>query len=349
LSLRADIALVRGGFALDVQLEVAPGETVVLVGPNGSGKTSCLLAIAGLLPLARGRIVLGDVVLDGGSAGPRLPPAARDVGVVFQDHLLFPTMSVLDNVAYGLRCRGMPRGDAHAAAAGWLRRLGVGDLADAQPCRLSGGQAQRVALARALAPSPRLVLLDEPLAAVDVSAKLQLRRELRAHLRAFGGVRLAVVHDIADALALADRIVVLEAGRVVQAGTIAEIVGKPKSRFVADLVGVNCFFGTCRGGMFTTAGGQLVVASELQGEAIATLHPRAVSLFRERPAGSPRNVWRAPVLALETTLERVRVQLGGAIPVVAEVTVAAVHDLGLADGGEVWVAVKATEVVVAPA
>jgi molybdate transport system ATP-binding protein len=269
---------------------------------------------------------------------------------VFQDHLLFPHLSAADNVAYGLRSRGMPRSAARERARVWLERMGIASHADARPGALSGGQAQRVALARALATSPRILLLDEPLGAVDASAKLDLRRELRAHLLAFPGVRVLVVHAISDAFALADRIAVMEEGRITQVGTIAEIVSRPSSRYVADLVGLNCFRGTCRGGVIElTNGAHLVTSYKEEGPVISTVHPRAVTLFRERPEGSPRNVWTAPVVGLEPALDCVRVQVGGELPLVAEVTRAAVGELRLSVGSDVWIAIKATEISVGQA
>lgn len=349
MSLRAHIELTRGSLRLDVRLEAAAGETLALVGPNGAGKTTALQALAGLLRLERGEIALDGEILDGGPGGPFVAPEGRGVGVVFQDPLLFPRLTVLDNVAYGLRARSVPRADARGRAARWLERVGLPQLAGERPARLSGGQAQRVALARALAAEPRLLLLDEPLAAVDASAKLALRAELRARLREFEGVRIVVAHEIGDALALAERLVVLEAGRAVQTGPVRELVSRPASRYVADLVGLNCFRGRCHGGVAELEGGQLVVAGELEGPVVLTVHPRAVSLFRQRPDGSPRNVWEAPIEALEPSLDRVRIQLGGRLPIVAEVTHAAVAELGLREGEPMWVAVKATEIGVAPA
>ncbi|MBK8975028.1 MAG: ATP-binding cassette domain-containing protein [Planctomycetes bacterium] len=344
MSLVADIAVDRGPLRLRAELRVESGETVALVGPNGAGKTSLLLAIAGLLRIDRGAISLDGRLLDGGAGGPFVPTAARHIGVVFQQHLLLPHLSVLDNVAYGPRSRGRPRSEARAAAADWLDRVGVGEpWHDARPATLSGGQSQRVALARALATAPALLLLDEPLAAVDASARLELRRELRAHLAGFRGPRILVAHHVEDALALADRVVVLEAGRVVQCGTLEELVRCPRSPYVADLVGLNCFVGTCRGGVVEVGDAHLTVVSPLDGEVVVTVHPRAVSLFPARPAGSPRNVWSAPVDGLEPSLDRVRVRLGGVLPLVAEVTPAAVAELGLAPGRVVWVAIKATE------
>ena len=349
MTLFADFTADHGAFGFAAQLQVDSGETVALVGPNGAGKTSVLRAIAGLLPIASGVIRFGGQVFDDGSAAAFVPPEARGVGFVFQQPLLFPHLSALQNVAFGLTARGHGRRAAQAIAAGWLERVGLADRARARPAELSGGQAQRVALARALATTPRILLLDEPLAAADASARLQLRRELRAQLQQFAGVRLLVAHDAIDAFALADRIVVVEQGRVVQSGTVAEICGAPRSRYVADLVGLNCFSGTARDGVIGLANGaSLVAAGARDGAVFATVHPHAVSLFRERPSGSPRNVWRAPVLGVEPALDCLRVRLGGEVPLVAEVTARAATELALSAGGEVWVALKATEVRVQP-
>jgi molybdate transport system ATP-binding protein len=350
MTLDAQFGLSRGALSLDVSLRVPPGETLAIVGPNGAGKTSCLLAIAGLLCADRGTIRLGGEVLDGGPGGPFVPPERRCAGFVFQDHLLFPHLTVLDNVAFGLVSRGESRRRARAIAAEWIERVGMRGKSDARPASLSGGEGQRVALARALASSPRLLLLDEPLAAVDASARLALRSELRAHLSSFGGVRLAVAHTAVDAFALGDRIAVVENGRIVQTGTAAEICEKPRSRYVADLVGLNFLRGRAADGVVEVdGGGRLVVAHAGRGPVLLTVHPRAVALFRERPEGSPRNVWQATVEALEPTLDIVRVQLGGPVPLVAEITQAAVADLRLAAGASVWVAVKATEIAASPA
>ncbi|MCB9886036.1 MAG: ABC transporter ATP-binding protein [Planctomycetes bacterium] len=345
MSLSADFSAAAGSFELAARLQVGGGETVALVGPNGAGKTSVLRAVAGLLPIRAGVIRFDEQVLDDGSPAGFVPPEARGVGFVFQQPLLFPHLSVMGNVAFGLVARGMARRAANAHAAGWLDRVGLADRARAMPGELSGGQAQRVALARALATTPRILLLDEPLAAADATARLELRRELRSQLQQFAGVRLLVAHDAVDAFALADRIVVVEQGRVVQAGTVAEICGSPRSRYVADLVGLNCFSGTARDGVIELPNGARLVASGARdGAVFATVHPHAISLFRERPSGSPRNVWRAPVLGIEPALDCQRVRLGGEVPLVAEVTARAVSELQLATGGEVWVALKATEV-----
>ena len=323
---------------------------MAIVGPNGAGKTTLLSAVAGLLPIAGGEIRLGDRLVDDGTPATLVPPEQRGVGYVFQDHLLFPHLSALDNVAFGLRVRGSSRPAARAAAQQWLDRFGIGAEALRRPGALSGGQAQRVALARALAFAPEVLLLDEPLAAIDASARLLLRRELRQHLAGFAGVRLVVAHDVIDALALADRVAVMENGRVVQIDSVAAICSRPRSRYVADLIGVNLLRGRIDAGQLRLHdGGSLVVPTALQGEVLATVHPRAIAMFRVRPDGTPRNVWQAPIRSLEPAGDRVRVQLGGVTPLVAEVTPAAVADLGLGAGGEVWVALKATEIGVYPA
>jgi len=349
MTLEANFALARGALSLEVGLSVAAGETVALVGPNGAGKSSCLHAVAGLLPVASGFISLGGRVLDAGPHGEYVAPDRRQIGVVFQEALLFPHMTSLDNVAFGPLSAGVSRTRALSVAATWLERVGLGDCGRVLPAMLSGGQAQRVALARALATDPRALLLDEPLAAVDASAKLTLLREIRSHLRTFEGPRILVAHGIGEAFALADRIAVIEDGRIVQIGTIAEIGSRPRSRYVADWIGLNCFRATGRDGAIEHAGGmRWMAAGVVDGPILVTVHPRAVALYREKPAGSPRNVWPAPIVALEPALDCVRVQVGGGLPLVAEVTTAAASELRLGDKGEVWVVLKATEIGVAP-
>jgi molybdate transport system ATP-binding protein len=349
MSLHAQFAVTRGPMQLDVELAVARGETLALVGPNGAGKTTCLHAIAGLVRMERSAIRLDDRWLDGGPDAAHTAPEQRGIGLLFQDHLLFPHLTALDNVAYGPIARGVGRRAARAKATDWLSRMGLAGRGAARPRELSGGQAQRVALARALAAEPNLLLLDEPLAAVDASARRDLRRDLVAHLRAFAGPRIIVTHDAMDAFMLADRIAVLEQGRIVQVGTAAAISAAPRSRYVADLIGLNFFRGVIRGGALHLANGaQLVVVSTHEGPALATLHPRAVALFHERPAGSPRNTWQAPIEALEPSLDSVRVRLGGPAPLVAEVTSGTVATMGLRPGMPIYLAIKATEVNVLP-
>ena len=349
MSLAAHVALVLGSLDLDVELDAADGETVAILGPNGAGKTTLLRALAGLVPIDRGRIELDDVLLDDGER-VFVPPERRPVGVVFQDYLLFPHLTVLENVAFGLRSRGERRTTARTVARSALERVELGELAGVKPRELSGGQAQRVALARAIASEPRLLLLDEPLAALDQSARGAVRRELRSQLASFRGVRVLVTHDPLDAAALADRLVILEHGAVVQCGTFADISARPRSGYVADLVGVNLLRGRARGDhLDLETGGQLIVPDAGSGEVLAVLHPRAVALHRTRPNGSPRNVTEGTVESIEFLGDRVRVQVTGAMPLVAEITPAALRELGLTEGTPVWTAVKATEITVFPA
>jgi molybdate transport system ATP-binding protein len=350
VSLEAELGLTLGELELEVELGVATGELVVLLGPNGAGKTTLLRALAGLVPLARGRVVLDGEVLEDTEAGTWVPTERRPIGFVFQDYLLFPHLSALENVAFGLRARGLPRAEARPRAAGWLERVGLAAHAGARPRALSGGQAQRVALARALAGDPRLLLLDEPLAALDAATRTEVRRDLRRHLASFDGTRLLVTHDPLEAIALADRLVVLEGGRVTQTGTPAQVSARPRSRYVAELVGVNLFRGRADGGQIELAGGAvLVIASNHHGEVFAAVHPHAVALHRHRPEGTPRNVWAGIADTLDVIGDRVRVHVTGSVPIVAEITPAAAGELRLADGGPVWATVKATEVTVYPA
>ena len=345
MSLDAAMTIRRDRFALDVRFEVASGEVVALLGPSGAGKTTILRTLAGLTRLDAGRIAVDSLVYEDTATGTWVPPERRCLGVVFQETLLFPHLNVLDNVAAGLRFTGTRRLIARKRAREWLARLGIEDLASAQPAELSGGQAQRVALARALAPTPRVLLLDEPLSALDVATRADVRRELRHQLASFGGLRLVVTHDPIDALALADRLVVVEHGRLVQAGSPLEVTARPRSRYVADFVGVNWLHGTARGSeVALDAGGTLVVPDTTPGEVFVVVHPRAVALHRTRPEGSPRNVLAGTVVAADDEGTRVRVRLAVPFPLVAEVTRAAAAELGLVVGGALWVTIKATEI-----
>ncbi|MGH8907722.1 MAG: ABC transporter ATP-binding protein [Egibacteraceae bacterium] len=341
-----------GGFRLDVELAVAAGEMVGVLGPNGAGKTTLLRALAGLVPLAGGRVTLGGEVLEDPAASIRVLPERRSVGVVFQDYRLFPHLSALDNVAFGIRSRGVGRSEARQRAQEWLAGVGLGAQGASRPGELSGGQAQRVALARALATEPALLLLDEPLSALDAIARAGARRELRRVLAGYQGVRLLITHDPLEAMALADRLVILEAGRIAQSGRPREVVARPRSVWAADLVGVNLLRGQARRDRIELAGGgSLEVAGSREGEVFAVVHPRAVVLHSRQPAG-PRNVWRGVVQGLDPAGpvgDRVRVQVEGLVPMVAEVTPVTVSRLGLKIGGGVWVSVKAAEITVYPA
>ncbi len=346
--LTAHLVAVRGVFRLDVSLDVAAGEVVALLGPNGAGKSTALRILAGLVPLDSGSITLdGDEI-----AGPDMsrPPEDRRVGVVFQDYLLFPHMSALDNVAFGPRCAGQSRASARSIATGWLARMGLAEVAGVKPSSLSGGQAQRVALARALATAPTLLLLDEPLAALDARTRLTVRSDLRRHLADFEGATLMVTHDPLDAMVLADRIVVIEDGSIVQSGTPAEIVRRPRTDYVARLAGLNLYRGEAGpDGVDLAGGGRFIVDDDASGDVFVAFSPSAVSIYPQRPEGSPRNVWPVVVAGVEQYGDRVRVEFAGTPPVAAEVTTAAAAELDLVPGRDVWVAVKATETRAYPA
>jgi molybdate transport system ATP-binding protein len=346
VSLKARVKVRHDKFALDVQLDIDPGETVAILGPNGAGKTTLLRALAGLVPI-EGRVELGGQVLEDSALRLRVPTEQRHVGLVFQDHVLFPHLNALDNVAFGLQAQGRP--EAKQIARGWLERAGLADKASSMPRELSGGQAQRVALLRTLATDPRLLLLDEPLSALDVTIRAEVRRELSRQLASFSGVRLIVTHDPLEAIALADRLVVLENGQVVQSGTPEEVTARPRSRFVADLAGVNLLRGKGRGDHVELAVASIAAPDAGDGDVFAVIHPRAVALYLSRPEGTPRNVWQGEVEDIDLHGDRVRVRVKSPVPLVAEVTPAAVRELGLHTGAEVWVAFKATEVSVYPA
>ncbi|MEU6297882.1 ABC transporter permease [Streptomyces erythrochromogenes] len=324
-------------------LEAEPGTTIAVVGENGAGKTTLLRALLGLTPRAHADLRLGDADVTA------LPPHKRQVAWVPQDGALFPHLSALANTAYGLRARRVPRADARREAQAWLDRLGVGHLAHRKPSQLSGGQAQRVALARALAARPRLLLLDEPLAALDQTTRAHVRHTLRTHLAGFGGVCLIVTHDPVEAVSLADRVLVLADGRALQDAPPAEVSRHPRSPWVARMLGRNAWPGTASAdGLALAAGGRLVVAEALPegAEALAIIAPEAVSVHRDRPGGSPRNVWPGTVREITAVGSRLRVLIASAEApdLVAEITPDAAAELGLADGSAVWTSVKATEV-----
>ncbi|MGI9015927.1 MAG: ABC transporter ATP-binding protein [Euzebya sp.] len=344
-----DVRLRRGTLDLDAAISVAHGEIVAIVGPNGAGKSTLLQIVAGLLSPDSGTVTLADRILCDTATGSQAPPEDRGIGMVFQDYLLFDHLSVQDNVAFGPRSRGASRADAARQARQWLQRMDLAALADATPTALSGGQQQRVALARALAWTPRCLLLDEPLAALDVQTRSQVRRELCRHLAEFAGPVLLVTHEPLEALAMADRLVVLEAGRITQTGDPAAVASRPRSDWVARLVGINLLRGRARGSRIDIDGGGVIhVPTGSNGAVLVTVHPRSVSLYRDRPQGSPRNVWQARIDHVELSGDRVRVQVGGAPPLVAEVTAAALADLRLQEGDEVWLAFKAADVQAYP-
>ena len=366
--LDAAVVVHRPGFALDVELTVAPGDVLAILGPNGAGKSTLLDVLAGLLRPDAGHVRLGDRTLAG--PGVHVPPHRRGVGLLAQQHLLFPHLSALANVAFGPRAQGVSRRAALARARELLDAVDAGSLADRRPGQLSGGQQQRVALARALAAGPGLLLLDEPLAALDVDATPAMRALLRRTIRGSTvrrstvreGDRTAVLvtHSALDALVLADRVVVLVAGRAVEEGPVREVLARPRSPFAARIAGLDLVPGTaCPGGLRTADG--LVVAGHAEavddGEpAVAVFPPAAVAVFAERPHGSPRNVVPVRLAAVEPHGDLVRLRAGvrdggpaWADGLAADVTPAALVDLPVEPGAELWFAVKATEVAIHPA
>ncbi|MGH3576830.1 MAG: sulfate/molybdate ABC transporter ATP-binding protein [Mycobacterium sp.] len=345
MSLEAEVRVGVGTFEERLDLEVADGETVAVLGPNGSGKSTLLRALAGLQPLSGGRIVLDGRVLDDPGANVLVPPERRRCAMVFQDYLLFPHLTAVANVAFGLRSRGAPKADAHRLALEWLDRMDLGDKARSKPGQLSGGEAQRVALARALATDPGLLLLDEPMAALDVSARGSVRHQLRHHLGEFEGSCVLVTHDPLDAAAIADRLVIVEAGRIVQQGTLEAVTTRPLTGYVAQLMGLNLLHGRACGTNLTLVDGMsLEVANSAAGEMFAVVAPRDIALYPSRPDGSPRNTWATQVAEVHLMGDRVRVLLDAPLRIAAEITAVSLAELGLTDGSPVWASVKATQI-----
>ncbi|MCX6542323.1 MAG: ABC transporter ATP-binding protein [Actinobacteria bacterium] len=351
MSLRADVQLRRGALDLSVDIEVRPGEVLALLGPNGAGKSTLLRCLAGLAAVDAGRIMIDSNAVDDPAVAAFVEPEGRSVGFVFQNYVLFEHMTIVENVAFGLRASGTPKARALATAHDWLKRVGLAELAAVRPKALSGGQAQRVALVRALATSPRVLLLDEPLAALDVGTRATVRRDLHRHLESFEGMAILVTHDPVDAYALADRVAILDAGRIVQIGTLAEVTARPRSRYVADLVGVNLVSGNVSEGVLaTSSGARVVIADAPAGPSLAIIRPHSISLVRDHPEGSSaRNVWAGTVAEIDRLGERARVSIDGLLPLTAEITVAALEAMQLRSGDDLFATVKATDIEVYPA
>lgn len=357
----ADVRVERGTFTLQVAIDVRPGQIVAVLGPNGAGKSTLLAALAGLLVPTDGTITLGGRTLTG--PGVLVPPERRRVGLMGQDPLLFPHLSAVDNIAFGPRSQGSGRAAASAAARDWLRRLDLAAFATQRPAALSGGQRQRVALARALAAGPELLLLDEPLGALDAQTAPEIRHVLRTHLRATTTTTVLVTHDVLDAATLADRVVVLDHGSVIDSGETATVLAQPRSEFSAAIAGLNLLAAAADESVAAdrpaTAGRSGIGVSGIAAEPLAAgdpvavvFPPSAVAVYLEHTAaGSPRNTWAATVVALEPgpASIRIRARLDGAAAdpptvVAADVTPASVAQLGLRPGTRVFLSVKATEV-----
>lgn len=359
-ALTAAMSLRRPEFTLNVELAVDPGEVLAILGPNGAGKSTLLGVLAGLLRPELGRVRLGDRLLTDTATGVQVPAYQRRVGLLAQQALLFPHLSAAANVAFGPRCAGVDRREADRTARRWLSQVDVAELADRKPSQLSGGQAQRVALARALAGEPDLLLLDEPLSALDVNSGPAMRALLRRVVRDAGRTTILITHHVLDALVLADRVLVMTDGAVVEQGPTRDVLARPRSAFAARVAGLNLISGTvCAGGLRTPDG---TLVSGRQSEqpdagvpAVAVFSPSAVAVFTNRPGGSPRNAVEVVLAALEPRGEGVRLRAvaprGGPEWInglAADVTPAAMVDLAVEPGASLWFAVKATEVVIHP-
>jgi molybdate transport system ATP-binding protein len=321
--------------AFDLRLDLGVGaETLALVGPSGSGKSTVLRAIAGLVR-ASGRVVAGGTAWLDSERGVDLAPEQRSVGLVFQDYALFPHLTVAQNVAYGGRAR----------AAELIEAYGLAGLVGERPERLSGGERQRVALARALARDPAVLLLDEPLGALDAQTRAHVRAELRAHLRASGLPTIVVTHDYEDAAALANRVGVLVDGQVVQVGTPSELAAAPASPFVARFTGANLLEGLARPGasglteVLLDSGEVVVSADAAEGRVGVAVYPWDVALARESPSDSMQNHIAGVVESIVPVGNRLRVRVGS---ITAEITAPAAESLGLREGERVVASFKAT-------
>lgn len=346
-SLDARITVDRNTWRLDVEFHVPGGGVLALLGPNGAGKSTALRVIAGLLPAVSGHVRVGGRSWDDTEARVRLAAERRSLGIVFQDYLLFPTMSARDNVAFGLRAKGWDKASARAHADTWLARVGLLDHATHRPHDLSGGQAQRVALARALATTPEVLLLDEPLAALDAGTRMSVRSDLRRHLADFEGATVLVTHDPLDALVLADHVAVIESGRIVQTGTPQEITRHPRTRYVAQLVGLNLLVGRATATRVQLHDGTDLITSEPHdGEVFVVARPTSIAVHRDLPHGSPRNVWAGVVTTVEQHGDLVRLFVAGPPDVIVDVTAEAMADLHLGVAEAVWLSIKATDLTV---
>jgi molybdate transport system ATP-binding protein len=345
-----EVAAIVAERGLDLTVTVNDHQVVAVLGPNGAGKSTLLAVIAGLLRPDCGQASLnGRTVFDVGrraEADVWVPAHARGVALLAQEPLLFPHLNALDNVAFGPRSTGRSRRDARAIARSWLAEVDATEYVDRRPAQLSGGQAQRIAVARALATEPELLLLDEPMAALDVAVAPALRQMLRRVLA--GRTVIIVTHDVLDALLLADQVIVVEEGRVVEAGPTVDVLARPRSGFAARIAGLNLVRGTREGHGVRTAHGLLIegIAEDpvQQGEpAVAVFRPSAVGVHKRPPGGSPRNVITVTITDLEPHGDQIRVR---SPELSADITTAAVADLDLVPHTSAVFAVKASEVAI---
>jgi molybdate transport system ATP-binding protein len=347
---------------VDIEFSVSPGEVLAVLGPNGAGKSTAMHVISGLVRPDRGLVRLGDRVLTDTEAGVFVPTYDRRVGLLLQDPLLFPHLSAAANVAFAPRTRRRGRAAAKQAAERWLAEVDAAQFADRRPRQLSGGQAQRVAIARALAGEPDVLLLDEPMAGLDVAAAASIRALLRRVLASGGRAAVLVTHDVLDVLTLADRVMVIEAGRVAEIGGAAEVLSAPRSSFGARIAGVNLVRGTLdAAGVLHTSSGEVWHGTAAGGpdaatagqQAVAVFAPAAVAVFQDEPHGSPRNVVEVTIAELDARGAAIRAraagQPDGAPGLAADITPDAAADLRVVPGMRLWFAVKAQEVAIHPA
>jgi len=328
----------------EIELDIAPGEYFVILGPTGAGKTVLLEAIAGLHQLGRGRILLngGDVT--------RVPPERRGIGFVYQDYMLFPHLCVRDNVAFGLRARGADRAVIAERVVEIGRLLGISHLLHRRPGTLSGGEQQRVALARALVVRPRLLLLDEPLSALDPEMREGLQRELARLHRELGTTTIHVTHDFQEAVALGDRIAVVNEGRVVQVGSSEEVFYRPNSEFVARFVGVRNIFrgevvaGVGGEGVLHAGGMEVAVATDVVGTVHGAIRPEDIVLSREPLCSGAGNAFRGRVVSVVDRGTVVYVTVRVPPDFVCAITRRARKEMGLEEGQEVCIAFGASAV-----
>jgi ABC-type sulfate/molybdate transport systems ATPase subunit len=344
MALRVRFRHALRSFVASVDLAVEPGETLALVGPSGAGKTTTLRVVAGLLKPESGEVTVGARVLLDTRGGQNVAPEHRRVGYLFQEYALFPHLDVAGNVRFGAGDR--------SRVGELLERFRIGHLAHARMSELSGGERQRVALARALARDPAVLLLDEPLSALDAHTRASVRAELLELLRSFALPTLLVTHDFEDAAALADRVGVISEGRVLQLGTPLELVSTPADPFVATFTGAVLLGGSVVGahdGLTEVAldGGLRVwSADDAVGRVKVAVYPWDVSLGPVVNADSRLNHVTAPVTSVAPTGNRVRVQVG---PVVAEITGVSAERLRLTPGATVTASFKATTTRLYPA
>lgn len=342
---------------LDVGFRVRAGEVLAVVGPNGAGKSTAAAVVAGLVNPDEGIVRVGERVVTDTVRRVQVAPHDRRVGLLLQNPLLFPHLDVRGNVAFAAR-RTAGRAAASTAAMEWLTRVGVGDLAARRPGQLSGGQAQRVAIARALAAQPDVLVLDEPLTGLDIESAAGVRAMLQSLLTDGDRATVLITHDVLDVVALADRVLVVEAGSVAEEGPVIAVLTAPRSAFGAAIAGVNLIRGELTGtGVLRSESGQLWYGCPDEGvgerDAVAIFRPSAVAVYRDRPHGSPRNCVRVSVETLEVIGSGVRVRARPPAAndpgLAADVTADAVAELGLAVGEQVWFTVKAQEVRLHPA